>query len=406
MAIPVVMPQPGNSVEVCLLLSWKKQVGDPVKAGEVLAEIETDKAVMDLESPADGVVLALLVAEGQEVPVKTVVAQLGQPGEQPAQPAIRVPLPPAASPLAARPGNTPTPTPLPARRRPPASPRARQLALKRGISLEEVAGSGPGGRILAEDVASHSASPAPAMTVVALPVGQPTGQPLSGVRKRTAQRMLTSLQQTAQLTLTAHAPAQGLLDWRQKFKAQSDPRLASITLNDLVMFAVARTLPRFPQLNALLVDEVIYPYQRVHLGFALDTPRGLLVPVLQDAHEMGLGQLAHQAHQLAERGLAGQLSAEALGGATFTVSNLGALGIESFTPVLNPPQVGILGVGCIHLKPVQQGSEVKFIPHLGLSLTIDHRAIDGAPAARFLQALSSQFDNLLGLLVLPPERGV
>jgi pyruvate dehydrogenase E2 component (dihydrolipoamide acetyltransferase) len=405
MAIPVVMPQPGNSVEVCLLLSWKRQVGDTVKAGEVLAEIETDKAVMDLESPADGVVLALLVAEGQEVPVKTVVAQLGQPGEQPAQPERRVTVPLATSPMAASPSTSLAPAPRPARR-PPASPRARQLALQRGIALEEVAGSGPGGRILAEDVARHAASPAPAVAAVALPAGQPTGQPLSGVRKRTAQRMLASLQQTAQLTLTAHAPAQGLLDWRQQFKAQSDPRLVSITLNDLVMFAVARTLPQFPQLNALLVDDVIYPYQRVHLGFALDTPRGLLVPVLQDAHQLGLGQLAQQAHQLAERGLAGQLSAEALGGATFTVSNLGALGIESFTPVLNPPQVGILGVGCIHLRPVQQGTEVKFLPHLTLSLTIDHRAIDGAPAARFLQALSSQFDNLLGLLVLPPERGV
>lgn len=406
MAIPVVMPQPGNSVEVCLLLSWKKQVGDTVKAGEVLAEIETDKAVMDLESPADGVVLALLVAAGQEVPVKTVVAQLGQPGEQPVQVESKAPLLPAASPVAAtssaRPV-APTSLPLPTRRL-PASPRARKLALQRGISLEEVAGSGPGGRILAEDVARVAAPTAPPPTLP--PAGLPPGQPLSGVRKRTAQRMLASLQQTAQLTLTAYAPAQNLLDWRQQFKAQSDPRLASITLNDLVMFAVARTLPQFPQLNALLIDEVIYPHSQVHLGFALDTPRGLLVPVIRDAQRLGLGQLAQQAHLLAEQGQAGQLSAEQLGGATFTVSNLGALGIEAFTPILNPPQVGILGVGCIHLKPVQQGSEVKFVPHLGLSLTIDHRAIDGAPAARFLQALSSQFDNLLGLLVLTPERGV
>lgn len=401
MAIPVVMPQPGNSVEVCLLLSWKKQVGDAVKAGEVLAEIETDKAVMDLESPADGVVLALLVAEGQEVPVKTVVAQLGQPGEQPGPVESRVAVSPAAAPVAAIPTVASTTRLL---RRPPASPRARKLALQRGVSLEEAAGSGPGGRILAEDVARLAAPAAPSPALP--PTGLPPGQPLNGVRKRTAQRMLASLQQTAQLTLTAYAQAQSLLDWRQQFKAQHDPQLAAITLNDLVMFAVARTLPQFPQLNALLIDEVIYPHSRVHLGFALDTPRGLLVPVIRDAQRLGLGELAQQAHQLAQQGLAGQLSAEQLGGATFTVSNLGALGIESFTPVLNPPQVGILGVGCIHLKPVQQGSEVRFVPHLGLSLTIDHRAIDGAPAARFLQALASQFNNLLGLMVLAPERGV
>lgn len=212
--------------------------------------------------------------------------------------------------------------------------------------------------------------------------------------------MLQSLQQSAQLTLQAYVEVEGLLKLRAELKHHRDPRFREVNLNHLLLYALARTLPQFPEINACLVGDTLYQYRAVHLGFAVDTPRGLLVPVLQHAERLGLLELAQKARRLSEEARQGQVAPEALQGGTFSVSNLGSLGIEVFTPILNPPQVAILGVGAVGLRPVQEGPEVVFRPHLPLSLTFDHRATDGAPAARFLQALGQRLTDPLCLLAL------
>jgi pyruvate dehydrogenase E2 component (dihydrolipoamide acetyltransferase) len=223
--------------------------------------------------------------------------------------------------------------------------------------------------------------------------------PVQGIRKVIANRMLESLQTTAQLTLNSSADARALQAYRQRLKTSSEELgLQTVTVNDLLLFAVSRLLPRYPALNALFTGQEIHRYRAVHLGVAVDTPRGLMVPTIRRANSLSLKQLADESKRLANACLDGKIAPDELTGGTFTVTNLGNLGIESFTPVLNPPQVAILGVGGISLKPVQIDAEVKFIPHIGLSLTINHQVVDGAPAARFLQALATglaQFELLL-----------
>jgi pyruvate dehydrogenase E2 component (dihydrolipoamide acetyltransferase) len=410
---PVILPQFGNTVESCILLGWKKAVGDPVRTGEVLAEVETDKAVLEVESPADGVILALLAQPGDDVPVQTVIAHIGAPGEQP----VAAPAPADAN---------------PAPRRVESSPRARAQAAAAGIEIAALAGTGPGGRVIARDVqaavAVRASEPpaAPRMTPVARAMvasgdyrapeqgsgvggritrrdltpasiapaappdaALPEAVRLTPTRARIAGRMRESLANSAQLTLHAGVDARALKRYRAALKA-SPPELGlnGITINDLVLFAVARTLTAFPDVNAHLHGEMLTRFTAVHLGFAVDTPRGLLVPVIHDAGALTLRALAERARGLAQAAQDGTLSPDAMRGGTFTVTNLGGLGIAWFTPILNPPQVAILGVGGIALQPVEaEDGAVTFVPQLALSLTIDHQVVDGAPGARFLAAL-------------------
>jgi pyruvate dehydrogenase E2 component (dihydrolipoamide acetyltransferase) len=257
---------------------------------------------------------------------------------------------------------------------------------------------------MAGDLAPVSAEPIPPPAVPAATpalTDEVETVPVKGIRKVIAERMLASLQTTAQLTLNASADAKALLAYRQRLKNSAENlELRDITLNDLILFVVSRTLPRHPDLNVLFTNEAISKYKSVHLAFAVDTPRGLIVPVIRQAQTLSLKQMALEARRLAAACLDGTIRPDELTGGTFTVTNLGSLGIESFTPVLNPPQVGILGVGGINLKPVELNGQVEFMPHLGLSLTINHQVVDGAPGARFLQALAqglAQIDLLLAL---------
>ena len=223
--------------------------------------------------------------------------------------------------------------------------------------------------------------------------------PLSTMRKIIAERMRGSLQNAAQLTMHASADARALQAYRARLKA-SDAALGlrEVTLNDLVLLAVARTLPRFPELNATFKDGALLHYSRAHLAFAVDTPRGLLAPVMRNAESLTLRALSEQARVLIAQCREGAIAPAALSGGTFTVTNLGGFGVESFTPIINTPQVAILGVGNINLKPLEQNGAVQFIPHLGLSLTIDHQIVDGAPAARFLQAVAQAMGSIELLL--------
>jgi pyruvate dehydrogenase E2 component (dihydrolipoamide acetyltransferase) len=213
--------------------------------------------------------------------------------------------------------------------------------------------------------------------------------------------MWQSLQESAQLTLNASADASALLAYRKRLKASDESMgLQKVTINDLILLAVSRTLPEFPEVNALFTDNTISKYKNVHLAVAVDTLRGLVVPVIRNAQALSLKQISVEAKRLATGAMDGAVSPDELTGGTFTVTNLGSLGIESFTPILNPPQVGILGVGNINLKPIDVAGEVEFVPHINLSLTINHQVVDGAPAARFLQTLSRRLAELELLLAL------
>lgn len=255
-------------------------------------------------------------------------------------------------------------------------------------------GTGPGGIVTKDDLIKATGAAATATDDGVL-------VPLSNMRKIIAERMRGSLHNAAQLTMNASADARALQAYRARLKA-SDAALGlrEVTINDLVLFAVARTLPRFPALNATFKDGALRQYTRVHLAFAVDTPRGLLVPVMRDADALTLRALSDQARAFSAQSREGNIAPAALSGGTFTVTNLGGFGIESFTPILNTPQVAILGVGNINLKPIDHDGSVQFIPHLGLSLTIDHQIVDGAPAARFLQALAQAIGSIDLLLAI------
>jgi pyruvate dehydrogenase E2 component (dihydrolipoamide acetyltransferase) len=446
MATAVVMPRQGQTVESCLISSWKKQKGDQISEGEILCAIETDKALVEVESPASGTLLELFFAEGDDVPVLTNIAVIGNPGEdvssfRPGGAVMQTAE--AASPAADAPASTATPVPTLAGGRVAISPRARNLAAGKSLDVMGLQGSGPGGRIMERDVQvalltvpkmtplakamagsgqfsapaqgsgvsgrimSGDLTPAAAETAQAVPtvssslVDDVETVQVKGVRKVIAERMWQSLQGTAQLTLNASADARAMLAYRKRLKASDELLgLQKVTLNDFILLAVSRTLPYFPEVNALFTDNTISKYKNVHLAVAIDTPRGLVVPVIRNAQTLSLRQIAAETKRLAAGAMDGSVAPDELTGGTFTVTNLGSLGIESFTPILNPPQVGILGVGNINLKPVEVGGEVEFVPHIGLSLTINHQVVDGAPAARFLQTLSQRLAELDLLLAL------
>ena len=462
MATTVIMPKLGNSVESTIIVAWKKAVGDTVAEDDILCEVETDKAVMEVPSTVSGTLLAILHEANEEVPVLANIAVIGAPGDDisqwtasaapsPRAPADSVPAAPAQPVAGAAVATLPAAAGDDAGAGGPISPRARKLAAHQQIDTTLLAGSGPGGRIIERDVVAAMAAQ-PKLTPVAramvdsgdfavptqgsgprgrvmkqdllakagaapdaqgapftagndVGAAETTGAtaadevetiPVRGVRKVIAERMLASLQTTAQLTLNASADARALQALRARFKSSpEDFGLRGITINDLLLFAVSRALPLHPELNALFQEGVIQRHRAVHLGMAVDTARGLLVPVIRQAQNLSLSQLAAEAKRLAGAALESKAKPDELVGATFTVTNLGAFGVESFTPVLNPPQVAILGVSNIQLKPVAGADgEVEFVPHIGLSLTINHQVVDGAPAARFLQTLARQLADV------------
>jgi pyruvate dehydrogenase E2 component (dihydrolipoamide acetyltransferase) len=436
MSTPIVMPKQGQSVESCVILEWMKKKGDAVKMGDILFSYETDKAAFDFESPAAGVLLETFFKGDDDVPVMTTVAVIGESGESVEQyrPAAgAAPSAEKAAPSQAKAETAPATQPAAetASMQDPASstsgaasPRARKKAQERGVDLASVAGTGPHARIIERDVLAH----APTLTRTASarmsaeglfapaqgsgPGGRVLAADLSGSRIRGAaasmpandtfsevkisnmrkiigSRMLQSLQQTAQLTMNSFADATALLAWRKQLKARGkDLSLPDITVTDLVAMAVARTLPAFGELNCLYKDEKVIRYDHVHLAMAVDTPRGLMVPVVRFADLAPLGALSSKLKELAAQCREGSINPDLLSGGTITISNLGMFGVESFTPILNPPQVAILGVTSILPRPVADengGYAIK--PHIGFSLTIDHRVVDGGPGARFLKAL-------------------
>jgi pyruvate dehydrogenase E2 component (dihydrolipoamide acetyltransferase) len=295
----------------------------------------------------------------------------------------------------------------------PLTPRAQRFAEEHHFHPRVVSGSGPAGRVLEADlralyhssikvsgaasrrVQSGGETPREGSGIGGMILASDLNAPetrISGVREKIASRMRESLSSTAQYTLHASADASGLLMLRARIKASS--AVPDININDLVTFCTVRALLEVPDLNVLFVDGKTHPGRDIHIGFACDTPRGLLVPVVRNAQTLTVAALATRMKDLSDQAVQNKVSADDLSGATFTISNLGGLGIESFTPLLNPPQVAILGVNAIQLKAVRREGKVEFIDSIGLSLTLDHQIIDGAPGARFLKVVRDKIENV------------
>jgi len=417
MAIAVLMPKQGQSVESCLIIKWNKKVGEKIKTEEPICEVETDKAVFEVEAPEAGTMLKIFYKEGDDVPVLNTIAIIGQPGEKIdhliPQKTVSVSkdeyvenqkaITPDESVKKIRPSSGAGPVPI--------SPVARRFAEKKGIDFSQLTGSGPGGRIIKRDVEKVISEQEQLGTVAdtaktisgVIPLTKERGisfpepikeVPVKGVRQLITERMLKSLQSTAQLTLNTSADASSLLSYRKWLKSSPTKLgLDRITINDLVIYAVVKTLSRYTALNAHFLKDKILEFEHVHLGFAVDSPRGLMVPIIHNAHLLSLKEISKEARRLNTACQEDTILPDELNGGTFTITNLGTMGIESFTPILNIPQVAILGICSISLKPIMKDNEIKFIPHIGLSLTFDHRAVDGAPAAKFLQELNTVIAN-------------
>ncbi len=407
MAIPVIMPKQGQSVETCIITKWFRQKGDAVKMGDILFSYETDKASFDMESPADGTLLEILYPDGAEVPILVNVAVIGNPGDQIESyitGTITVngkneTLPVETekekfSSVILSAGLTHEQDHTKVR----ISPRAKRLAYDKGLTLNTIAGTGPNGRIVVSDIEKILSVPVKKELRSDKDSPEFTEQPLSNVRRIIARTMHASLQNSAQLTHHMSADVRGLLDARKKIKeglAKGTGKY-DITLNDMICWCVIKALCKFPEANSHFFDDRIKTFRSVHLGVAVDTQRGLMVPSVKNADSMDLEKLSIELKAAAEACKKGNINPELIQStsASFTVSNLGNYGVEMFTPVINLPQVAILGVCTITYRPADIGNGIfGFIPYIGLSLTYDHRAIDGGPATLFLKEIKNQVEK-------------
>jgi pyruvate dehydrogenase E2 component (dihydrolipoamide acetyltransferase) len=461
MITEVILPKLGQTMEEGAIVEWAKEEGDPVKRGDVLFTVESDKAVLEVEATARGFLRKILVPADQTVPVLTVVALITREADEPIE-RYGGSLPEQAEAAAAQiqdpiPEGVQEAQVQPAVERPAgrifASPRARKAARKKGIDLAEVRGGGPSGRIVEQDVLDHAATAAapPAARPKATPVAVRTAEalgvdlgtveasipgkrvtkadvlatagvspaaeaegpaavpvasvvervPMSGVRGIIAERMAASHHQAADVTLVTEADATDFVHSRERLKASVAEEWGfEPGYNDLLGLIVARALREFPYMNARLSEDgqTIERLPAVNLGMAVDTERGLLVPVIRDADRKGLRAFGTEFRALVERARAGKVLPDDLTGGTFTITNLGTYDVDAFTPIINLPEAAILGAGRIQPKPVVKNGEVVARQMCALSLTFDHRLVDGAPAARFLQRIKQLVENPFLLL--------
>ncbi|MFR1518727.1 MAG: 2-oxo acid dehydrogenase subunit E2 [Clostridia bacterium] len=454
-ANPVIMPRQGQSVESCIISKWNVKVGDKVKAGDPLFTYETDKATFDEESKFDGTVLAVFFQEGDDVPCLTNVCVIGAEGDGFAE---FDPNAAAAPAIAEEVSKAPVQNAAPVSEEKTAvapvkrdgnyfiSPRAKNCAERAGVNPAFVAGSGPYGRIVEKDIkdfiaaggnttyaagafakdgmdgtgfagkisvsdlrapaASQKSAAAPAAPAAAVPAGAAQAEyedvKIPNIRKVISKSMHTSLSTMAQLTLNSSFDATNILEFRKQLKENKEKLgLNNITINDIIIFAVSRTILSHKDINANFINDgtTMRYFKDAHIGVAVDTPRGLMVPTLRSANLKSLNEISIEAKKLATDAQAGTINPDLLKGGTFTITNLGTMGIESFTPVINPPQTAILGVNTLETRVKNVNGEMKMYQAMTLSLTFDHRALDGAPAARFLQELCKNLENFTMLLI-------
>ncbi len=410
MATEILMPRQGQSVESCIIIQWNVAEGDDVTEGDSLCEVETDKATFEVESTCSGTVLSILYDVDSDVEVLKPIAIIGSSNEDISSLIQEKPETTSeknidenksSALIISSSDNTKTvvdntkhttekifPSNV------GASPRAKKTASEKNIDLSIIKGTGPLGRVIARDVITFSEN----NSAKEITLGDFTEIPAKGVRKIISERMLASLHSSAQLTINSSADAQKVLDLRKLFKNSDNAEFNNISINDLILFIVIKTLTRHKEFNSHWENNSLKKYDDVHIGFAVDTPRGLMVPVLKNADKLSLPELSKEAKRLASSCVDGKINPDELIGATFTVTNLGSMGIESFTPVLNLPEVAILGICSIYPKPFYKDEEVCFSPHMGLSLTFNHCATDGAPAAKFLSDIKNSISSVDAIL--------
>jgi pyruvate dehydrogenase E2 component (dihydrolipoamide acetyltransferase) len=391
MATEIRLPQFSMGMTEGTVAHWVKKVGETVNKDEPVVEIETSKVTTEVTSENSGVILKILVAEGETVPVRTVLCLVGSANELVADGvAAKSAAPPAGNNQAEmkEPSN-PVSTSAPGSTQPEVAvqvtPVARRLAKDHGLDLGKIKGSGPSGRITEKDVEAAIAA------ATNSPDNRPAGTaqliPLTGMRGTIAQRMHQSLQTTAQLTLITEADVTELKDLREKLNQEYD-----LTYTDLLLKAVARALPEHPRLNGWVLEGGLQVSPEINLGMAVALADGLIVPVVHNTEHKSLKEIAGETRQLAQKAREGKLQPGEVSGGTFTITNLGMYGIDAFTPIINLPEVAILGVGRMVEKPIRGSQGILWRQMLTLSLTFDHRAVDGAPAAAFLQAITRQLE--------------
>jgi len=449
----VILPKLGQTMKFGTIIEWLKQEGDPVQRGEVLFTVESDKATLEVESPTKGYLRKILVPAGEEKPVLIPVALITKTLDEDisgyeAGTRVAVQDRPAVEEAAAAQTSEVSETSEVSQERIFSSPRARKLAREKGVELALVAGSGPNGRIVERDIVAYLES-APKVTPVAQRVAEQAGVdlreiqgsgpggrimkedvlevnqrdfgelsravsesaispaplppstsarqaevPMSGVRAVIARRMHAGHSETAPVTLTMETDATDLVQMRERLKASLADELGfDLGYNDLLIKIAARALREFPYMNARLDGETIHQLDGVHVALAVDTERGLLVPVVRDADRKGPAEVATELRQVIERARAGTALPDELSGSTFTITNLGMFEVDAFTPIINLPEAAILGVGRIKDCAAVVDGEVAVRKMMWLSLTFDHRLVDGAPAARFLQRIKQLIEE-------------
>ena len=407
MATKVVMEALSPTMEEGRLVEWKKSEGDVVRVGDVLAEVETDKAVMELVARVDGTLLKQTVAAGATVPVSSLVGWIGQPGEaigDGAAPPAVASIPPAATSASTQPAAVAiapalaAPAPV-ATGRVKASPLARRIAAEQGLDLTRVAGSGPEGRVIKRDV--ERAAPAPAG-----PLARPTVKregppfvdlPLTQIRKAIAKRLVQSIGPIPTFYLTSEIDMERASDLRDQLKAVYGDA-AKVSYNDLVIRAVALALAQHPECNAWWQDDRIRQWNEVHVGMAVAVPDGLITPVIRHTDQKTLLEIGTEAKELAGRARERKLKPEEYTGATFSISNLGMFDIEHFTAVINPPEAGILAVGSIAQVPAVVDGQVVPRRRMRVTMSCDHRVIDGATGAGYLKTVKQLLENPISLV--------
>ena len=435
MATKVHMEALSPTMEEGQVVKWLKGEGDAVARGDILAEIETDKATMELVARGEGMLRKVFVGEGVAAPVGDVIAIIAAKGEDIAamvaglggggapvadgggaeeagagagvasDPAPAAPAATTAAPSA----RTATPPPAPATTpgRVKASPVARRLARDAGLDVATLQGSGPGGRVIKRDVeaaarAAEAAATTPVPAVTAWPAPADTefeDTPLSQMRKTVARRLTESLGPVPHFFLTLDVDMKRALAARKRVNELLAARGAKASINDLVIKAAAVALIHHPECNAWWQGDAIRRFNRVHIGVAVAVPDGLITPVIRDAHAKGLGQISTEVRELAGRARDKKLQPHEYTGSTFSISNLGMFGIEEFTAVINPPEAGIIAAGAVEERPVAVGGEVVVRPRMRVTMSCDHRVIDGAQGARFLATLKSFLEEPAAILM-------
>ncbi len=404
MPVEIVMPKLGLTMTEGLIVEWRKKEGDPVTKGDILFVLETEKVTFEVEAPEDGTIGKILVKEQETVPIGAIVAYLLKPGESAAAitatPAAAPraeaasPAPAAASAAAAAPA-------APAGGRVKASPLARKVAREYGIDLAAVAGTGPGGRVLRQDVEKAKAAgiQKPAAAAPAAPAAEEKLVPFTGMRRTIAKKMLQSKVESAQTYMSNTVDASKLQQYREALLPFVEKKYGvRLTITDLMMKVTAAALREHPVVNTRWTDKGILYLPEVHMGMAMALDEGLIVPVIKSINAKSLGQIAVDRTALIKKGKTNSFLPDDIKGSTFTLSAMGMFGIEQFTAIINQPENAILGVAAIIDKPVVVKGQIVIRPMMNVNLSYDHRTIDGAEAGKFMQTLKAFIEDPVMIL--------